>query len=100
MINRRKHAEKNDDTAGTNLEEIDFHDYVFPMPTLATLEHIAQSLDSHDLSDLRSCIEFRKYLFNYVKGIPDSKALKKEVAQIRDYPRMFDAVDRFFGGIA
>lgn len=44
VINRLKHAEKNVDTAGEDLEEIGFHDYVFPMPTLAQLEDIAANL--------------------------------------------------------
>lgn len=67
VLNRRSHAEKNIDTAGEDLEEIGFHDYVFPMPTLAALEDIGNNLQKYDLTPLRSCIEYRKYLFNYVK---------------------------------
>ncbi len=96
IINRRKHADSNDDTKGNDLEPIDFHDYLFPMPTLVQLEEIANSFPVEELVGLRSCIEFRKYLFNYVKGIPGSKEFKNEVAQIRDYPTLFEAVDRFF----
>lgn len=97
LINRRSHAEKNDDVKWKNLEEIAFHDYVFPMPTLAELENIANNMSQYNTSELRSCIEYRKYLFNYVWWIEWWKEFKREVAGIRDYPTLFEAVDRFFG---
>jgi len=96
LNNRRKHAEKNVDTKGEWLEEIGFHDYLFPMPTLAQLEDIAADLWNYDLSPLRSVIEYRKYLFNYVKWIEWGKEFKRQVSQIRNYDELFEAVDAFF----
>jgi len=98
VINRRRHADSNEDTKWKALEDIDFHDYFFPMPSLVELEWIADNLDKYNLGELRSCVEFRKYLFNYVKWLKGSKELKVKVAQIRDYPSLFEAIDGYFVG--
>jgi len=46
-------------------EHSSFND-IFIQPTRSQLEDIAAHLDRYDISALRTTIEFRKYLFNYV----------------------------------
>jgi tRNA-dihydrouridine synthase len=57
-------------------------------PTLAQLNDLAQAyIDGTYTSDTEphAVVEFRKYLFNYVSGIDNSKELKKAIAKTRDY---------------
>lgn len=67
--------------------------YTFPMPTLSQLEN-------YDITGkaewLYSTIEFRKFLFNYVKGIPGSKDFKVKVSSIKDYGQLIDEINKFF----
>ena len=44
-----------------------------------------------------SVIEFRKFLFNYVKGIPGSKDFKVKVSRINEYEELRDVIEDFFG---
>jgi tRNA-dihydrouridine synthase len=68
------------------------------MPTMAELDHIANHLEDYvDLSIEHQCLaEFRKYLFNYVAGLPGSKELKKLLARTRDYHMIKEEVEKFF----
>ncbi|NOZ44391.1 MAG: hypothetical protein GXP45_04605 [bacterium] len=43
-----------------------------------------------------SLVEFRKYLFNYVKGIPGSKEFKTQIAVISEYKELKNKIDIFF----
>ncbi|MCF7835478.1 tRNA-dihydrouridine synthase family protein [Candidatus Gracilibacteria bacterium] len=40
-------------------------------------------------------IEFRKHLFNYVKGIPGSKEFKQKIATIKDYQNLVNEINKF-----
>ena len=42
-----------------------------------------------------SVIEFRKFLFNYVKGIPGSKEFKVKVSRINDYATLRSEIENF-----
>jgi tRNA-dihydrouridine synthase len=42
-----------------------------------------------------SVVEFRKFLFNYVKGIPGSKEFKVRVSQINEYEILKQEIDKF-----
>ena len=57
------------------------------MPSYAKLQEIAADIPGRigTYDRLVSVVEFRKYLFNYIKGLPDSKPLKNEIIKIRDY---------------
>jgi len=54
------------------------------------------SIKENNKLKLRSVIEFRKFLFNYVKGIPNSKEFKVNVSNIHDYRDLIDEIDMFF----
>jgi len=58
-------------------------------PTYAYLCDQATWIETHpdapEVNALRTPVEFRKYLFAYLKGIPGSKELKTEIAQIKTY---------------
>ncbi|MFZ2150742.1 MAG: tRNA-dihydrouridine synthase [Candidatus Absconditicoccaceae bacterium] len=43
----------------------------------------------------RLIVEFRKHLFNYVKGIPGSKEFKQKIAQIKDYENLVNEINNF-----
>ena len=61
----------------------------FTQPTYAYLCELAARIEAHpndaEVKALRTPVEFRKYLFAYLKGIPGSKELKTEIAQIKEY---------------
>jgi hypothetical protein len=67
-----KHYDPNSDDS-FELPELQPHNYTVTMPTLSELNKIAQSLETvKDNAELplertHSVIEFRKYLFNYIK---------------------------------
>lgn len=54
-------------------------------------------LDHEQDNKLYSVIEFRKHLFNYVKGIEDSKWFKVKCSQINNYNELKDEIISFFG---
>lgn len=49
------------------------------MPTYAQLQDIAQRIASYTDRTYRTPREFRKYLFNYISGLPDNKTIKKSI---------------------
>ena len=75
-------------------------------PTLAQLQQITQDLDtlvdkikhmeSITQTSLKAPIEFRKYLFNYISWLPDSKSLKKKIPAARDYQSLKILLDEYF----
>jgi len=73
----------------------------FIQPKLQDLEKIIQSLQvsNPEVSNLRSPIEFRKYLFNYIKGLPESKKLKQAIIKIHDYHELKDMLQDYFSSL-
>lgn len=67
---------------------------VFPFPNLSTLESIDLKDNYWDISF--SVIEFRKFLFNYVKWIEWSKEFKIAITQIKDYNKLVEKIEEFF----
>jgi len=68
-------------------------------PTLEQLESLAQAYISWAYTsetEPHAVVEFRKYLFNYVSGIDNSKELKKAIARTRDYAWLKQLLDDFF----
>jgi hypothetical protein len=59
-----------DDTLVHTIGQTQLHDYSIPFPTIEELQTISNSIKEDDKQPYRSIIEFRKYLFNYIKGIP------------------------------
>ena len=60
------------------------------------LKHLDLSLQfKGDQSEERIIIEFRKHLFQYIKGIPDSRERKQKVATITDYNTLKEEIKNF-----
>lgn len=66
------------------------------MPTTEELEKYLPSNYHNHKIDPYSVIEFRKYLFNYVKGIPGNKEFKTAVAGIKEYAVLCQLMKEFF----
>jgi hypothetical protein len=45
---------------------------------------------------LKAPVEFRKYLFNYISGLPGSKSLKQKIPPARDYTSLKGIIDEYF----
>lgn len=69
---------------------------IFPMPTLESLYSIIPSIEGGTEGGLRTPIEFRKYLFNYVTGLPGNKEFKVKVSQLKEYDQVKDAIHEYF----
>jgi tRNA-dihydrouridine synthase len=68
----------------------------FLQPTYAwlldQLEHFAPEKYDHE----KTMIEYRKYLFNYISGLPGNRELKVQLATTKDYSTMMWYVEHFF----
>lgn len=85
-----------DDTLVHTQKETQRHSYLIPFPTLQDIEKIAKNISQDDIHPYRSIIEFRKYLFNYIKGIPGSKECKQEIAKTQNYNELYSLITDFF----
>ena len=85
-----------DDTLVTTQKQTQLHEYNLPFPKLQEIQTIADSLDPTDNTTYRSIVEFRKYLFNYIKGIPGSKECKQQIAMTKTYPELHTLMKEFF----
>lgn len=71
---------------------------------LATISYQTLQEDSKNLSKIltdsnrerRSPVEFRKFLFCYINGLPGNKALKQTIAQTKNYQEVVDVMKSFF----
>lgn len=75
---------------------IDYEKYgKFVQPTPQDLKSQIPNLKSQ-ISHLKSPIEFRKYLFNYISWLPESKKLKQTIIKIRDYHELRNMLQEYF----
>ncbi len=68
-------------------------------PTLQQLEDLGEAYRTGNYipgAEPHTVVEFRKYLFNYVSGIENSKEIKKAIARTRDYQGLVDILEAFF----
>jgi len=72
-----------------NLDEV-----VLEMPSLEDLYKFKPLI--FWWNKFRSVVEFRKFLFNYVKWLPNSKEFKVRVSSIVDYYELVDEISNFF----
>lgn len=97
-----KHYNENQDQRTEKLK-ITPHNYKFPIPKRDELEDIAQNISgktsSEERKGLHSPIQFRKFLFNYVKWLPGSKDLKQKISEIYDREQLQTSIDNFFHAI-
>jgi hypothetical protein len=67
-------------------------------PTHSNLQHTAQQIASwiFDADAYHAPVEFRKYLFRYINGLPNNKELKKKIPQAREYSSLKILLDDYF----
>lgn len=58
-------------------------DYKFNQPKKSDLEFLKKEINPE--AEYRSVVEFRKYLFQYIKGIPNSREWKQEIITVKTY---------------
>lgn len=75
-------------------------DQLFSGNILLTLEQlemqIQKNLEKPDFA-VHALVEFRKFLFQYVKGMSESREWKSLMLQMMQYGELRDAIIRFFG---
>jgi len=83
-----------------SIKEYD-HEKGLIQPNQKELEDTVKQIRSWslDVSEAHSPIEFRKYLFRYLLGLPNAKALKKRIPAARDYASLVGLLEEFFGGM-
>jgi hypothetical protein len=67
-------------------------------PTINDFKNIVWNIWEHinNCDRLKSPIEFRKHLFNYIKWIKWNKEFKQWVVEYRDYYGLKNYIDQFF----
>jgi tRNA-dihydrouridine synthase B len=68
---------------------------IISKPKLNILLSDTQRKISNNEIPNRPIVEFRKHLFNYIKGIPWSKEFKQKLAQIKDYENLVNEINKF-----
>lgn len=64
--------------------------------TLLQLTHKYENLSTEQRQSLKTPLEFRKHLFNYVKWLRGSKEFKVGLTTIREYNQLKDYINNFF----
>lgn len=67
-------------------------DYRFNQPKKSDLEFLKKEINPK--AEYRSVIEFRKYLFQYIKGIPNSREWKQEVIPVKTYAGLMEKLGK------
>jgi hypothetical protein len=67
-------------------------DYRFNQPKKTDLEFLKREINPK--AEYRSVIEFRKYLFQYIKGIPNSREWKQEVIPVKTYAELMEKLEK------
>ena len=66
-------------------------DYKFNQPKKSDLEFLKKEINPK--AEYRSVIEFRKYLFQYIKGIPNSREWKQEIIPVKTYGDLMEKLE-------
>ena len=67
-------------------------DYRFNQPKKSDLEFLKKEINPE--AEYRSVVEFRKYLFQYIKGIPNSREWKQEVIPVKNYAELMEKLEK------
>ena len=67
-------------------------DHKFNQPKKSDLEFLKKEINSE--AEYRSVIEFRKYLLQYIKGIPNSREWKQEVIPVKTYAGLIGKLEK------
>lgn len=93
-----------------DIPAIDFHDYVFPMPTQSMIREYTKIIEQHiqknekninfwqfeyNIDDLRSGIDFRKYVFGYIKGYDNTKEIKQALINTKSFSEIYNIIQTF-----
>ncbi len=62
--------------------------YSFPQPSIEELETLGKDIDYN--TPYHSIVEFRKYAFQYLKGIPCSREIKQWILQKKTFNEMLE----------
>jgi tRNA-dihydrouridine synthase len=65
------------------------------LPTDRLAQKIQTNLQNPDFAP-HSIVEFRKFLFQYIKGIPESREWKVEMLQVKQYGEVRELIQKFF----
>ena len=65
------------------------------MPTYEQLNEVADKIEQHLDRSYRTPMEFRKYLFNYLTGLPGNKDIKKQIATRKIFPELWEGLLRY-----
>ncbi len=98
-VHALKQYDENNDHRTNNIK-LEQHKYQFPMPKRDDINSIAENINSStspkERTWLHGPIQFRKFLFNYIKGLPWNKEFKQQVANIYEPEELQDKIDLFF----
>lgn len=93
-----------------DIPSIDFHDYVFPMPDHKNIIDYVRILEDHiirgekninfwqfeyNINDLRCGIDFRKYIFGYIKWYDNTKDIKQALINTKDISEIYNIIQTF-----
>jgi len=70
---------------------------ILVMPTRQHLAELADTIQKNptQYDSFHTPIEFRKFLFNYVSGLPNSKGLKKNIPPARTYAQLKELLESY-----
>lgn len=68
----------------------------FIQPTYERLQEQIRIFDASKYDHEKTMIEYRKYLFNYISGLPCNRDLKVQLATTKDYNTSIGYVEKFF----
>ncbi len=72
----------------------------FANPTYEWLQEQIRTFDASKFEHEKTMIEYRKYLFNYISGLPGNRELKVQLATTKDYTTTIWYVQDFFEKVA
>lgn len=93
-----------------NLPPIEFHDYLFPMPDHDTIIDYTSIIEKHilkgekninfwhfqyNIDDLRCGIDFRKYVFWYIKWYDNTKDIKHALISTKNISDIYHIIESF-----
>ena len=67
-------------------------DYRFNQPKKSDLEFLKKEINPE--AEYRSVVEFRKYLFQYIKGIHNSREWKQKIIPVKNYAELMEKLEK------
>jgi tRNA-dihydrouridine synthase len=71
----------------------------FVQPTYERLNQQISEFSADKYDHEKTMIEYRKYVFNYISGLPGNRELKVQLASTKDYATTIGYVENFFASI-